>query len=110
MIAACGLYCGACRKYGAGKCPGCRETTRAKWCAIRTCCRQKGLSCCAECEEELSHCKKFNNFATRVIGWLLGSDRTACIRSIRQEGPAVYAARMAQEGRHTLKKGEDLTV
>lgn len=31
-IAACGLYCGACRKYLNDKCPGCRQNDRATWC------------------------------------------------------------------------------
>ena len=30
MIAVCGLYCGACRKYLMDKCPGCRLTMQMK--------------------------------------------------------------------------------
>lgn len=37
LIAACGLYCGACRKYLAEKCPGCRLNEKAAWCKIRSC-------------------------------------------------------------------------
>jgi len=28
-IAACGLHCGACRKFLSGKCPGCRNNEKA---------------------------------------------------------------------------------
>ena len=37
LIAACGLYCGACRKYLAERCPGCRLNEKAAWCKIRSC-------------------------------------------------------------------------
>ena len=33
-IAACGLYCGACRKFLAEKCPGCKPNKKATWCKI----------------------------------------------------------------------------
>lgn len=36
-IAACGLYCGACRKFISGKCPGCRQNEKAAWRRIGTC-------------------------------------------------------------------------
>lgn len=42
-IAACGLYCGACRKYLKGKCLGCRQNDKAAWCKIRQCCQAKGF-------------------------------------------------------------------
>ena len=28
MVAACGLYCGACKKYRMGKCTGCHENEK----------------------------------------------------------------------------------
>ena len=31
-VAACGLYCGACRKFVKGQCPGCWENKKADWC------------------------------------------------------------------------------
>ena len=34
QIAACGLYCGACKKFLNGKCPGCKENEKASWCKI----------------------------------------------------------------------------
>ena len=56
-IAACGLYCGACRKHLAGKCNGCRLNERAKWCKIRTCCMANGFDTCAECGHDVSDCR-----------------------------------------------------
>ena len=35
MVAACGLYCGACKKYRMGKCSGCHKNKKASWCKIR---------------------------------------------------------------------------
>ena len=29
-VAACGLYCGACRKFVKGQCPGCKANTKAE--------------------------------------------------------------------------------
>lgn len=31
LIAACGLYCGACRKYLSAKCYGCHNNEKATW-------------------------------------------------------------------------------
>lgn len=63
-IAACGLYCGACRKYLYGKCPGCLQNDQASWCKIRQCCLEKGYRSCAECGTDVKACKTHNN----VIG------------------------------------------
>jgi hypothetical protein len=49
LVACCGLYCAACRKYVAGKCPGCRAHNEKHWCKVLACCRQKGFETCAEC-------------------------------------------------------------
>lgn len=104
LIAYCGLYCGACRKYTAGKCPGCRQNEKAAWCKIRVCCREKEIHSCAGCDRELARCGKFNNFAAKIFGWLFNSDRAACVGLIRQAGPGAYAEKMAREGRQTLKR------
>lgn len=39
-VAYCGLYCGACKSHRKGKCPGCRENSKATWCEIRKCCQE----------------------------------------------------------------------
>ena len=63
LIAYCGLYCGACRKYLREKCPGCHENEKATWCKIRSCCDEHDYLSCADCQEfeNILECKKFNN-------------------------------------------------
>ena len=56
-IAACGLYCGACRKYLNGKCPGCKQNEKATWCKIRQCCIEKEIHSCADCTMNVKDCK-----------------------------------------------------
>ena len=48
LVAYCGLYCGACKRYRMEKCPGCRENEKAAWCKVRACCRGNHYSSCAE--------------------------------------------------------------
>ena len=67
-IAACGLYCGACRKFRQGKCPGCRDNAKANWCKIRQCCTAHHYSSCADCTLiPLEACKKFNNPIAKIF-------------------------------------------
>jgi len=52
LVARCGLLLRRLRAYLNGKCDGChKENEKAKWCKIRECCAQKGVSSCAECAE-----------------------------------------------------------
>ncbi|WP_418981610.1 DUF3795 domain-containing protein [Alistipes sp.] len=99
-IASCGLYCGACRKYLKGKCPGCRLNERAAWCAIRTCCIEHGWQSCADCTlAPLAACRRFNNLPGKIFGMLFGSDRSGCIARIREVGAEAFAAEMELAGR-----------
>jgi hypothetical protein len=92
LIAACGLYCGACGKFLKDKCPGCKENTKASWCNIRTCCSDKGIDNCSMCDiySNPNDCAKYNNFVARVFGFITGSDRSACIELIKQKGPEAF--------------------
>lgn len=96
LVAACGLYCGACGSYKKGKCPGCSENTKATWCKIRTCCKETNCKSCADCVhfDYIDKCAKFNNFPSKVISFFTGSDRHACIHRIREIGYAKYAIEM----------------
>lgn len=99
-IAACGLYCGACRKYLKNTCPGCREYEKATWCAVRTCCIEHGWESCAECTlTELGECRKFNNFIAKIFAVVFRSDRRGCIERIREVGSEAFAAEMRLAGR-----------
>ena len=73
-IAACGLFCGNCRKFGKGSCPGCRPNEKA--------------SCC----------KKFDNFIAKVFQIVFRSDRRGCVERIREVGQEAFAAEMRLSG------------
>ena len=106
LVARCGLYCGACKSYVGGKCPGCRENSGATWCMVRTCCSDKGIATCAECTEfaDPRACGKFNNFMSKLFGLVFRSDRAACIAQIRQLGIDGHARSMAEKGIHTIRR------
>lgn len=105
-IAACGLFCGACRKFAKGACPGCPANEKAAWCDIRRCCIDRGYATCAECAEHADprECRKFNNFVGKVMGVLLNSDRFACVARIREVGVHAFAAEMEAKGLQTLPR------
>lgn len=104
LIAFCGLYCGACRKYLKGSCPGCLKNEKADWCKIRICCMDKGYHSCADCSMDVAECKKFSNFMSKVFALLFKSDRKACIERIRKIGTEDYAKEMAGMRCHTIKR------
>lgn len=106
LVAYCGLYCGACRSYIKGKCAGCHENAKASWCTVRSCCIENGFSSCAECRDHAdpNGCKKFNNFMSKLFGFVFKSDRAACIAQIRQSGIVGHAEIMASKKIHTIKR------
>ena len=108
LVAYCGLYCGACRRYLKGNCPGCHDNQKAKWCDVRKCCRENSYTTCAECEEHQSpaDCRSFNNFFSRVFGFLFRSDRAACIHHIKVTGIQAYAENMSEGKLHSIKRGQ----
>lgn len=103
-IAACGLYCGACRKFLEGKCSGCTNNEKASWCKIRRCCIGNGYHTCAECEREVKECKTYSNFIGKVFALLFNSDRPACISYIKKHGEQAYAEEMATRNCKTIKR------
>jgi len=106
LIAACGLYCGACKKHLKGKCPGCAKNEKASWCKVRGCCKERGYATCAECKEfpDPRECAKFNNLIARAFGLIFNSDRARCIESLRTIGPDQYAATMARDRKQSLPR------
>lgn len=105
LVAACGLYCGACRKYTKGTCPGCSGNGKAQWCKIRTCCRENAFRSCADCPgETYTTCKIFNNRIGKIFALLFRSDRPACIARIKTAGYGQYAKEMHETKRQTIKK------
>jgi hypothetical protein len=106
LIAACGLYCGACRKYLGGHCPGCPSNEKAKWCGVRSCCLQRGYKSCADCTDfhNVKDCKKYNNWIARAFGLIFRSNRSACIALIREHGYPAFAVEMAEKRRQSLPR------
>jgi hypothetical protein len=106
LVAYCGLYCGACKKYLKGRCPGCIENNKATWCKVRACCIEHNYSTCADCSilNGAADCKEFNNFIARVFGFIFRSDRQACIELIKEKGVEQYAAEMAKNQIMTIRR------
>jgi hypothetical protein len=106
LVARCGLYCGSCQKYLAGKCPGCAGNQKAGWCKIRSCCHERGHDSCADCREhpDVTACATFHNPMSRFFGLLFRSNRPGSIQLIREEGYEAYAERMAAGGRMSVPR------
>jgi hypothetical protein len=106
LVAACGLYCGACKKYLGGKCPGCAKNEKATWCKVRSCCAEKDLANCGACAEhpDPRTCRTHDNFIARVIGLVLRSDRAACVDRIHAIGTEAFAAEMAARRAMTIRR------
>jgi len=106
LVAYCGLYCGACKRYLSEKCPGCRENMKASWCKLRTCGIENGYASCADCTEfsDPMACRKFNNFISKLFGFIFRSDRVACIGQIREIGIQGHADRMSEMKTHSIRR------
>ena len=104
LIAACGLYCGACRKYLSENCPGCHDNEKATWCKIRSCVRSQGFHTCAECHKVVAGCKTYSNFIGKIFAFLFKSDRPACIRYIREHSEQSFAEEMTKRKCQTIKR------
>lgn len=106
LVAHCGLYCGACRSYLKGRCPGCRENAKATWCGVRRCCQENAYASCADCRNYLDprDCRLFHNLVSRAIGLVLNSNRRSCILQIRELGLDGHAAFMAERRLQTLPR------
>lgn len=103
-IAACGLYCGACRKFLADKCPGCKLNKKATWCKIRQCAKDNGFRTCAQCSKEVTECKIYSNFIGKAFAFLFNSDRPACIHHIKANGEQSFAEEMTKRKFQTIKR------
>ena len=107
LVSCCGLYCGACKAYLKGKCPGCAENVKASWCKIKKCCEEGAIKSCAECTEfnEVMECKKFNHVIGKIFAIIFGSNRHGSIRYIKQNGYNAFADLMTKNKSMSVKKG-----
>ncbi len=105
LIAYCGIYCGACRSYLKGKCPGCRESLKMSWCSVRKCCMENNYISCADCSiSNVRECGKYNTFISKIIGMILNSDRAACVERIKETGYDEFALEMSEKKIQTIKR------
>jgi hypothetical protein len=106
LVAFCGLYCGACKKFLIDKCPGCVKNEKASWCQIRICNLANNYNSCADCQKftDIMECKKYNNLFSKVIGFVLRSNRKAGIDLIKAIGLPAFAKEMVEKGWHSIKK------
>lgn len=106
LVAYCGLYCGACKRYLNDNCSGCHENQKATWCKVRSCCLDNGISSCAECSEypDPKSCKMFNNFISKIFSVIFRSDRAACIAQIKEIGIQGHAEKMAERKHQSIKR------
>lgn len=104
-IAYCGLFCGECGKFKNNKCPGCYANEKAKWCKIRSCCITHNYQSCTECTLILvKECEKYNNFISKVIGFVTKTDRSKCLNRIETIGYEAFAKEMACKKAMSIKK------
>ena len=106
LIARCGLYCGACKKFLNEKCPGCEKNEKASWCEIRKCCADRNYNNCSECSDydDVMKCKKFNNFISKFFALVFHSDRKASIQYIKEHGAQRYATFMVENKQMVFRR------
>ena len=92
LIAACGLYCGACKKFLNEQCAGCQPSEEDN----------PGLG--QPLSKGFQRCKIRNNFVGKIFAFLFNSDRTACIHYIHEHGEEAFAEKMAKEKQMTMKR------
>lgn len=105
LVAKCGLYCGNCKTYQKGKCPGCETNQKATWCKARICCIENNYDTCADCTTTNPlDCKKFSNFVSDIFSFVFRSDRPASIQFINENGKEAYVDLMIDQKRMSMKK------
>lgn len=104
-VAYCGLYCGACKSFKKGKCPGCQSNEKATWCEIRKCCCKNNYASCANCRiVSLQECKKYNNIFAKVIGFVTWTDRSKCVDLIKIMGTEGFAKMMNDKNHVSVER------
>ena len=106
LIAYCGLYCGACKKFIKEECLGCYQKGRYKKCKMRPCCLENNYRSCADCKEfeHVMECKKFTNPLWNILEFIFGTKRSASIDFIREKGYSSYANHMAEKKLAVIKR------
>lgn len=105
LISYCGLYCGSCKRYIKGSCPGCANNVKATWCKTRTCNIKNGYKSCADCSvSSVRDCKINNNFISKAFGLVFNTDRLAGLELIQEKGYENFAKQMADLKQMSVKR------
>jgi len=83
------------------KCEGCQTGGGWPWCPVRRCCKKKGFTSCAECEE--MPCEKLGWITKRYKGWNLKN-----LRRIREVGVGRWLKEADAEVRRGFVAGETI--
>ena len=66
---------------------------------------EKGYHTCAECDKDVTDCRLYNNLISKFFSIVFRSDRSACVRYIREHGEQAFAEEMTRRGHQTMKRG-----
>ena len=113
LVSYCGFYCGACKKYAAGECLGCKGNSPKcavgyKACKVRSCNLENGYSTCADCEKynSVKDCAVYNPFMIRFGQWITRTSRQKGIELIKEKGEAAFVKFMVGKNWVTVKTGK----
>ena len=103
-VAACGLFCTNCGAFKKEKCQGCMIKPWYGSCKVRACCVTKGIQSCAACDEfkaprDYRECPKVHNFIAKMFGLMFGSNKTAALVMLRDQGLEAFLADRRQSGK-----------
>ena len=111
LVSYCGFYCGACKKYTAGECSGCKGDSSKcavgyKACKVRPCNIENSFSTCADCKkyETVKECKIYNPFMIRFGQFVTRTNRRKGIEIIKEKGEAAFVQFMADKKWVTTKQ------
>lgn len=108
LISYCGLYCGACKKYIKGDCPGCKDKAKEtpSWCKVKPCNEEKAIANCSHCEDftDLKKCSKMYPLSYKFGEFITGFSRELGISIIGEEGEEEFAQFMAEHNKSLCVK------
>ena len=103
-IAACGLYCGACRKFLAEKCSDVNQIKKQLGVKSAHVAKKTSLILVLNAPHDVRECKLFSNWISKVFAFLFNSDRSACISYIKEQGEQAFAEEMTKRKCQTIRR------
>lgn len=102
-IAACGLYCGACRKFLAEKCSGCKPNKKQLGVKSAHVAKKTSLILVLNAPMMSGNASCFP-IDKQSICILFNSDRSACISYIKEQGEQAFAEEMTKRKCQTIRR------